>query len=208
MATSHLLSFILASLVMVAIPGPDQALITRNALVGGSAAARRTMLGGASGLTVHASAAALGVSALLATSATAYTTLKLVGIAYLIYLAVRMFRSNGVSDDDGHTRTAGSGPRHPFAQGLLSNALNPKVALFFLTFLPQFLPNHGATLPTALGLSAVFAVIYLAWFSALIRLVERLGEALRSPRIQRRLERITGGALLAFAVRLAFSARG
>jgi threonine/homoserine/homoserine lactone efflux protein len=92
-------------------------------------------------------------------------------------------------------------------QGLLSNALNPKVALFFLTFLPQFLPRHGATLPAALALSGVFAVIYLAWFSALIMLVERLGRALRTPRIQRRLERVTASALLAFAVRLGTSAK-
>src|SRR5918995_997129 len=81
------LDFAIASLVLVALPGPDQALIMRNGLVGGRTAGLRTMLGGASGLTLHASAAALGVAALLATSATAYATLKLVGIAYLFYLA-------------------------------------------------------------------------------------------------------------------------
>src|SRR5215213_1776072 len=88
-----LLQFVLASLVLIAIPGPDQALIMRNALVGGRSAGVRTMLGGASGLTLHAAAAALGVSALLATSAAAYATLKIVGIAYLLYLGVRMLRS-------------------------------------------------------------------------------------------------------------------
>src|ERR687884_1508694 len=89
-----LLQFVVASLVLIALPGPDQALIMRNALVGGRTAGLRTMLGGASGLTLHAGAAALGVSALLATSATAYATLKLVGIAYLLYLAVKMLRSS------------------------------------------------------------------------------------------------------------------
>jgi threonine/homoserine/homoserine lactone efflux protein len=191
---------------MIALPGPDQALITRNALTGGPAAARRTMLGGACGLSVHATAAALGISALLATSATAYTTLKLAGIGYLIFLALRMLTTTGAALDPSHHQDRG-GPRHPFAQGLLSNALNPKVALFFLTFLPQFLPRHHAALPAALALSGVFAVIYLAWFSALIKLVGRLGTALRRPRIQRRLERTTAGALLAFAVRLATSAK-
>jgi threonine/homoserine/homoserine lactone efflux protein len=206
MATSDLLSFALASLVMIALPGPDQALITRNALVGGRAAARRTMLGGACGLSVHATAAALGLSALLATSAGAYTTLKLAGIAYLVFLALRMLVATGPASDrsDEHDRT---GPRRPFAQGLLSNALNPKVALFFVTFLPQFLPRDQAALPAALALSAVFAVIYLAWFSALIAAVERVGRALRKPGIQRRLERITAGALLAFAARLGTSAK-
>src|SRR5215216_1019429 len=87
--------FVIASLVLIALPGPDQALIMRNALVGGRTAGVRTMLGGASGLSLHAAAAALGVSALLATSATAYATLKLVGIAYLLYLGVKMLLSSG-----------------------------------------------------------------------------------------------------------------
>src|SRR5919201_2838600 len=206
MAPSDLLAFSLASLVMVALPGPDQALITRNALVGGPAAARRTMLGGACGLIAHAPAAALGISALLATSAGAYTTLKLVGIAYLVFLALRMLMTSGAAVDPSHDQER-RGPRHPFAQELLSNALNTKVALFFRTFLPQFLPSDHAALPAALALSGVFAVIYLAWFSALILLVERLGRALRDPRVQRRLERVTASALLAFAVRLGTSAK-
>lgn len=206
MVASDLLAFVVASLVMIALPGPDQALITRNALVGGPAAGRRTMLGGACGLSVHATAAAVGLSALLATSASAYTTLKLAGIGYLVFLSLRMLATAGRATDTSEQRDR-SGPRHPFAQGLLSNALNPKVALFFLTFLPQFLPRHGATLPAALALSGIFAVIYLGWFSALIMLVERLGRTLRKPRIQRRLERVTASALLAFAVRLGTSAK-
>lgn len=194
-----LFEFIAASLVLIAIPGPDQALITRNALLRGRVAGLRTMLGGASGLTVHATAAAFGISALLASSATAYTTLKLVGIAYLLYLGVRMLLSSGQQADQDTTRSKG----RPFAQGLLSNALNPKVALFFLTFLPQFLPDHGATLPTALGMSAVFAALYLTWFTGLISLVDLVGNALRKPSVKARLDRITASALIAFGVRLA-----
>jgi threonine/homoserine/homoserine lactone efflux protein len=205
MAPSDLVAFGVAALVMVALPGPDQALITRNALVGGRRAGRRTMLGGACGLSVHATAAAFGLSALLATSATAYTTLKLVGIGYLVLLALRMLATSGAAPESA-ARQGRGGPRRPFAQGLLSNALNPKVALFFLTFLPQFLPSHAA-LPAALALSAIFAVIYIAWFSTLIWFVDRLGRALRKPAIQRRLERITASALLAFAVRLGTSAK-
>jgi threonine/homoserine/homoserine lactone efflux protein len=206
MAASELLSFLVAALVLVALPGPDQALITRNALIVGAAAARRTMLGGACGLSVHATAATLGVSALLATSAAAFTTLKLAGIGYLIFLALRMLKTTGSAVDPSHRRER-TVPGHPFAQGLLSNALNPKVALFFLTFLPQFLPSHHAALPRALALSGIFAVIYLAWFSALIRLMERLGKAFKTPRIQRRLERLTACALLAFAIRLGMSTK-
>jgi threonine/homoserine/homoserine lactone efflux protein len=193
------IEFALASLALIALPGPDQALIMRNALVGGRTAGLRTMLGGASGLSLHAAAAALGVSALLATSAAAYSTLKLVGIAYLLYLGVRMLLAAG--RPSGHDEQAPGG--RTFAQGFVSNALNPKVALFFLTFVPQFLPDHGATLPAALGLSAIFAAIYLAWFTGMVTLVELVGNALRRPRVQAWTERVTGGALVAFGLRLA-----
>ncbi len=198
-----LFEFIIASLVLIALPGPDQALIMRNALVGGPAAGMRTMLGGVSGLTLHAAAAALGISALLATSATAYAALKLVGIAYLLYLGVRMWRSAG---RPGESVPEARGGR-PFAQGFVSNALNPKVALFFLTFVPQFLPGSGSTLPTALALSAVFAAIYLAWFTGLIALVGRASAALRRPRVQAWTERVTGSALILFGARLAAAGR-
>ena len=195
--------FAIASLVLIALPGPDQALIMRNALAGGRTAGVRTMLGGVTGLALHASAAALGVSALLATSATAYATLKLVGVAYLLYLGVRMLLSARKPPEPEQGAPGG----RPFLQGFVSNALNPKVALFFLTFVPQFLPGRGSTLPVALALSATFAAIYLAWFTGLVRLVGLASDALRRPRVKAWIERVTGGALVAFAVRLAAAAR-
>src|SRR5918999_1442920 len=198
-----ILEFVISSLVLIALPGPDQALIMRNALVGGRTAGLRTMLGGASGLTLHAAAAALGVSALLATSAAAYSTLKLVGIAYLLYLGVRMLLAAG--RPSGHDEQEPGG--RAFAQGFVSNALNPKVALFFLTFVPQFLPDQGASLPAALALSAIFAAIYLAWFTGMVTLVELVGNALRRPRVQAWTERVTGGALVAFGLRLAAASK-
>jgi threonine/homoserine/homoserine lactone efflux protein len=177
--------FALASLVLIAIPGPDQALIVRNALVGGRAAGLRTMLGGASG-------------PLLAASATAYTSLKVAGVAYLLYLGVRMLRAAGAEADGAEPRGS-----RPFTQGLLSNAMNPKCALFFLTFLPQFLPDHGPRLPTAVALAVVFEVLYLAWFTSLVALVDRVGDWLRRPRPRAWMDRASGSALVGFAARLA-----
>ncbi len=195
--------FVTASLVLIALPGPDQALVLRNTAMRGRGAGVRTALGGASGLSLHASAAALGISALLATSATAYTTLKLVGIAYLLYLGVRMLRSAGQEvPEDTHSRDG-----RPFVQGLVSNALNPKVALFFLTFVPQFLPDNGSTLPAALGLSALFAVLYVAWFIGLVTVVGVVSDWLRRPRVKAWTERVTGAALVAFGARLAAAGR-
>jgi threonine/homoserine/homoserine lactone efflux protein len=200
-----ILEFGLASLLLIAVPGPDQALITRNAVLRGRAAGLRTMLGGASGLTFRAAAAALGLSALIAASSTAYTTLKLVGIAYLLYLGARMLLTRAEAGHDESERQTSAG--RPFVQGLMCNALNPKVALFFLTFLPQFLPDGGTTLPTALALSAIFAALYLSWFTGYISLVDRIAAALRGPRAMRWAERVTGGTFVAFAARLALQGR-
>jgi len=194
--------FATASLILIALPGPDQALVMRNTAMRGRGAGVRTVLGGASGLSLHASAAAFGISALLATSATAYTTLKLVGIAYLLYLGVRMLRSAGHEIPDAQSRAG-----RPFVQGFVSNALNPKVALFFLTFVPQFLPDSGSTLPTALGLSALFAVLYVAWFSGLVTVVGVVSDWLRRPQVKAWTERVTGAALMAFGARLAAAGR-
>jgi threonine/homoserine/homoserine lactone efflux protein len=191
--------FALASLVLIAIPGPDQALIVRNSLVGGRAAGMRTMFGGATGLLVHSTAAVLGLSALLAASATAYTGLKIAGVAYLLYLGVRMLRAAGREDGE-EGRRRGS---RPYAQGLLSNLMNPKLVLFFLTFLPQFLPEHGSRLLAAAALALIFVVLYLAWFTGMIALVERVGDLLRRPRARAWMDRASGSALVGFAGRLA-----
>jgi threonine/homoserine/homoserine lactone efflux protein len=198
-----MIQFALASLVLIAIPGPDQALIIRNALVRGRVAGLHTMLGGATGLLIHATAAALGVSALLAASATAYTSLKIAGVAYLLYLGVRMLRAAGEADAGPGQSEAGAG--RSFSQGLLSNAMNPKVALFFLTFLPQFLPDHRPHLPTAIALAAVFEALYLAWFSATILIVDLVGAWLRRPRVRAWMERVSGSMLIGFGARLAAS---
>ena len=197
-----IVSFAFASLVLIALPGPDYALITRNAHVAGRSAGIRTTLGGVTGLTVHAAAAALGLSALLAASAAAYATLKLVGVAYLVYLGLKLLLSARSDDVEKTARTG-----HWFAQGFLSSALNVKVALFFLTFLPQFLPDTGSTLPAALGLSAIFAAIYIAWFSGLVVLVAQVSGVLRRPRVKAWIQRVAGSALVAFGIRMTTVAR-
>jgi threonine/homoserine/homoserine lactone efflux protein len=203
------MTFAIAALVLIMMPGPDQALITRNALVGGRQGGLLTMCGGALGLTVHAGAAALGLSALLVASATAFTVLKIAGALYLVWLAVQMARSAARTLRPPEAETAADVCRTGFAylgQGILSNALNPKVALFFVTFLPQFLsPSSTSPAAQALLLSAVFGCLYLAWFGAYVAAVERLGRWLRRPRIRARIERITGVVLLGVAARLVTS---
>jgi threonine/homoserine/homoserine lactone efflux protein len=200
-------TFAIAALVLIMLPGPDQALITRNALVGGRHGGLQTMLGGVLGLTVHASAAALGLSALLLASATAFTVLKIAGAAYLLWLGAQMLRSAIRSQRSPVADEPVAVPRRRSAylrQGFLSNALNPKVALFFVTLLPQFLStNTGSPRTDALLLSAIFAGLYLAWFGLYVAAVDQLGRWLRRPRVKARIEQITGLLLVTVAVRLA-----
>jgi threonine/homoserine/homoserine lactone efflux protein len=206
---SAVTTFAIAALVLIMIPGPDQVLITRNVLAGGRWGGLLTLIGGALGLTVHASAAALGLSALLLASAKAFTILKVVGVVYLLWLGLQTLRAARRSWREPQEDEALVVPRRRWAylrQGFLSNALNPKVALFFVTFLPQFIPtNSGSPRTEALMLSAIFAVLYVTWFSGYVLVVERLGQWLRRPRVRARIERFTGLALVTFAARLATS---
>jgi threonine/homoserine/homoserine lactone efflux protein len=137
------------------------------------------MLGGVLGLTVHAAAASLGLSALLLASAAAFTVLKIVGAAYLLWLGVQMLRSAIRSRHSPVVDEPAVAARRRSAymrQGFLSNALNPKVALFFVTFLPQFLSaESGSPRAEALLLSSIFAGLYLAWFGLYVMAVDQLG---------------------------------
>jgi threonine/homoserine/homoserine lactone efflux protein len=203
-----MMTFTIAALVLIMLPGPDQALITRNALVGGRSGGLLTMLGGVLGLIVHAGAAALGLSAILLASATAFTVLKIVGAVYLLWLAAQMLWSAWRSRRSPVTGSApGTAPRRRSAylrQGFLSNALNPKVALFFVTFLPQFLTTGaGSPQAQALLLSGIFALLYLAWFGLYTTAVDRLGRWLQRPRVKARIEQVTALVLASVAVRLA-----
>ncbi len=203
----EMVTFALAALVLIMIPGPDQALITRSTLVGGRPAGLLTMAGGLLGLAVHATGAAVGLSALLLASATAFAVLKIVGAAYLLWMGLSTLRAamrSGREPAANPVEARRLRPTVAVRQGFLSNALNPKVALFFVTFLPQFLSaDAGNAGGRAMLLSAVFGVLYVCWFGLYVTAVNGLGRLLRRPRVTAMIERVTGVLLVAFAVRLA-----
>ena len=199
-----MLRFALASLVLIALPGPDYLLITTNAMVHGRGAGWKTTLGGASGVIVHAAGAVLGISAVLATSVAAFTVVKVLGVASLLYLGIGILVARKHANEETSRNDMGP-PARPFLQGFVSNALNPKVALFFLTFLPQFMSANGNSLFEALELSSVFAVLYVAWFGALVLVVGFVTEMLRRPAVTVWMARVSGAALITFGVRLAVS---
>ena len=213
--TSLLLTFLPVALLLTLIPGADTALVTRNALAGGMRAARWTILGICTGCLIHATASALGLSAILATSARAYETVKLVGAAYLVWIGVQGIRNadEPLGRAGRGTQVEGSAPAvalrggHPFTQGFLTNILNPKVALFYLTFLPQFIPAGAPILRTSLLLAMIHNALGFAWLSIYARFVDRLRVALTRPVVKAWLKRVTGGALVLLGARLAWSRR-
>jgi threonine/homoserine/homoserine lactone efflux protein len=179
--THDLWLFVLSGLLLNVTPGPDTLYIVGRSSTQGWRAGAVAALGIGTGALVHICAAALGLSALLAASATAFTAVKIIGAVYLVYVGISLIRSQG----SPQSPTSGSGNRSAslraiFFQGFLTNVLNPKVALFFLAFLPQFVASDAASKPLAfLFLGAIFDVngtlwnLLVAWSTA--RLSMRLG---------------------------------
>ena len=201
-----LLPFLLASILVTVIPGADMALVTRQVLVGGTGLAQKTIFGNLAGLGVHGVALAAGLSALIVASAAAYSAVKLAGAAYLVYLGVQALLASREPPSDAPARAA-PGTRRAFLQGLISTVLNPKPALFFLTFLPQFVDRDAPVLPQTLTLVAIHVVVGLIWLSVYARLVQRAHRALTAPRVRAWLERTTGALLIAFGLRVAVERR-
>src|SRR4026208_1399425 len=158
---SQLLAFIGVAIVVVVLPGPDMALVARNVLRYGRSSGYATSIGICTGTLGWAVAAALGVSALLAASAVAFTALKLAGAAYLVFLGVTTLRSHDVPDADGGQTGSGRSWLRAWAQGLLSAMLNPKLGVFFLTLLPQFIAPGDEPVERSLQLAVLFDLVGL-----------------------------------------------
>lgn len=197
--------FAVFSLLLTITPGADTALVTRSALAGGRPAGFGAALGVCSGLLFHAALSALGLSVILARSAALYETVKLAGAAYLLYLGVRAWR------EARHAAPPAAGAARPLsfaaalAQGLTTNALNPKVALFYLTVLPQFVPPGAGALPHALALALIHFTWGVLWLGTLVLLIGTLAPRMRTPRVRAALERVTGGAMILLGLRVALN---
>jgi threonine/homoserine/homoserine lactone efflux protein len=204
----QLAPFLIASVLVTVVPGADMALVTRQVLVGGTPLAQRTILGNLAGLVVHGAALAIGLSALLVASATAYTVVKLAGAAYLIYLGVQALLSARRPKQAAEPGLGGAVPnRRAFAQGALSTILNPKPALFFLTFVPQFIDRHESVLAQTLLFTGLHIAVGLVWLTAYAHLVDRARQTLTGGRVRRWIEASTGAVLVALGVRVAVERR-
>lgn len=201
---SHLLVATGVLALLTVLPGPDMAVITRAALVGGREAATRAAAGIVTGLLVWGTLAVLGLTALLTASPRAYLVVKVLAVLYLLYLGVQAFRTRhaAVTGELELTQPSATA-RAPFLTGLTTDLLNPKIAVFYTAMLPTLAPP---SMPGARGL-AVLVVIHVAltfaWQVGYAHLLTRARHVVGRPAVRRALDRITGVALIGFAVRLA-----
>jgi RhtB (resistance to homoserine/threonine) family protein len=204
------LPFLAISVLLIVMPGPDTAMVTKNALMGGRRSGIYCAFGVALGLTLWSIAAALGIAALLQASAVAFLVLKVAGAIYLVWIGIQMLRSRdpaAAATATGHGVAPHARGGTALRQGLLSDLSNPKIAIFFTSFLPQFVHGDGPVFAALLMLGLVFALITLAWLAAYGAAVGHASGVLRRPAVRKTLDRITGVVLIAFGVRLAFEKR-
>lgn len=199
----RLVAFIGIATLVVVVPGPDMALVARNVLRHGRAAGYATSIGICVGTLGWALAAGFGVATILATSSVLFTALKLAGAAYLIYLGIMTFRDR---DAFASADTAGRAPlpwHRAFLQGLLSNLLNPKLGVFFLTLLPQFVEPGGSVTVQVLQLALVFDSIGITWLLTYSTLLGAVGAVLTRPGPRRAMRWLTGTILVGLGARVA-----
>jgi threonine/homoserine/homoserine lactone efflux protein len=201
-------AYAVAVLVITFTPGPDMTLFLGKAVAQGRAAGMAAMLGATTGILVHTSLVALGLSALIAASATAFTILKVVGALYLLWLAFEAVRRGSGFNLDADGRAARREPlSRIWMKGLAVNLLNPKIIMFFVTFLPQFVQaDDPAAAPKLLFLGVLFVAIALPLSIAMILSAAHIARYLqRSPGLMRAIDWLFAGVFGAFALRLLFA---
>jgi threonine/homoserine/homoserine lactone efflux protein len=207
LGTHDLWLFVLSALLLNITPGPDTLYILGRSTSLGWRAGAIAAFGIGAGALVHISAAALGLSAILAASATAFSVVKYLGAAYLLYVGIALIRSSGDAPPSAPDSGRATSLRSIFWQGFLTNVLNPKVALFFLAFLPQFVAADAPSKPLAFFfLGAIFDVngtiwnLGVAWSAA--RITGSLGSGAS---FKKWFNRCVGGVFIGVGLRLALS---
>jgi RhtB (resistance to homoserine/threonine) family protein len=205
----HAFVFVGVVALLTITPGADMAMVARSVFTGGRRDAFATTLGISAGCFVWACASALGVAAVLAASQTAYDALRLVGAAYLVWLGVQSLLAarSGGAVAAAASRGSASLQAHPFRQGLLTNLFNPKIAVFYSTFLPQFIGPGDPALLISMLLACVHIAFGIAWLSFYAWLLDRAVEAFKGSRVRRALDALTGTVLIGLGLRLAAERR-
>ena len=203
--TDSVLAFTFAATLLTLTPGLDTAMVLRTATVEGKQHALRAALGINTGCLLWGAAVAFGLGALIAVSELAYSDLKYCGAAYLAWLGFNML----LRPRKSLSPVAGVGKTSPnwFFKGMIGNVLNPKIGIFYVSFLPQFIPQGQPLVVWTFGLVSIHVVIGLLWSIILIAATQPLAKVLRSEKVITWMDRATGMIFVLFAARLAFSKR-
>lgn len=208
MIDSQIVAFTFAAAVLTVTPGQDTMLVVRNVLRGGRGAGVATTLGICAGLFMHATLSALGVSVILMHSAMAFHLVKFAGVCYLVWLGARSLSSamRGAPHPAGHAHRLApdaASPQRCFLEGVLSNVLNPKTAVFYLAFLPQFIGPTDPVLQKSLLLAAIHYVEGIVWLVGVSMAVDQTRRLFLQATVRRWLDGICGTLFIGFGVRLA-----
>ncbi len=196
-----LVAYIIAATVLTITPGPDSGLVLRTAIVDGAKQAARASLGIVTGLSVWGVAVAVGLGALMAASEAAFRILQWAGAIYLVWFGLRLMVKPRKHLDE----TPALAQTQAFRSGLLQNLLNPKICVFYVSFLPQFVPAGGEVLIWTPILASVHIGLTLIWFAALVLATRPLADMLRKPNVLSRIDRFTGAVFMASGAQLGLS---
>jgi len=207
LADPQVLGFAVVAAILTVTPGADTMLVIRNVIARGRRAGILTTLGICTGLFMHAALSAVGLSVILLRSATVFEAVKLLGAAYLVYLGAQSIRA-GIGTPQGNGRAErerGRLPwrRHSALEGFLTNILNPKVAIFYIALLPQFVHPGDSVLAKSLLLAGIHWLEGIVWLTVVSVFVGRMREWIMDARVRRAIEATSGGIMIALGLRLA-----
>ncbi|WP_078414290.1 LysE family translocator [Priestia abyssalis] len=198
--------FVAMCIFLIILPGPDTAIATKNTLTVGKSGGLKTAFGICCSLLIHTSAAVLGLSAIIVKSALLFSIFKYIGAVYLIYLGAKTLwslrRKEETASVEMNTQKKFENTSC-FKQGFLTNILNPKVAVFFLTFLPQFVDSASNTFIPFLIMGITYTVLTAIWFLLYVFLINKISSFMKKPKTQNIIEGITGTILIGFGIKLA-----
>lgn len=201
--------FLVMCILLIILPGPDTAIATKNTLTVSRKGGLQTIIGSCCGLLIHTCAAVIGLSAIIVKSAYIFAVLKYIGAVYLCYLGIktlwtlRTIRTQSPVVDDVGSIEYKYSHQSCFKQGFLTNVTNPKVAVFFLTFLPQFVDGNSGTFFPFLIMGLIYTALTMLWFIFYVYLLDRISAFMKKPSTKAVIEGLTGAILIAFGIKLA-----
>lgn len=199
----NLLLFLLMSFLLVILPGPDTGILIQNTISSGKKSGIKTMFGSVAGLMVHTMAVVFGLSALIVKSAYIFSFIKYAGALYLIYLGIVSLKSLSMKQEPADMERKHKKNKSHFLQGFFTCVSNPKVAVFFLTFFPQFLSTEGNHFVQFLAMGLIYSLITIIWFFFYVYLIDFFRAWLKKPAVNNVIQGVSGAVLMGFGIKLA-----